>query len=541
MNESHLTLTPPAVGRRTDFALWGISLACVLLASLLGRPDIPIDETRYLGVAWEAWRGGDWLVMHMNHQPYHHKPPLLFWLIGLGWSAFGVNDWWPRTISALASLACVVLTARIAARLWPERPAVPATAGWLLLTGIFWLLFSTAVMFDVLLTAFTLLALFGVLDAHRHGGWRGWLCCGVALGLGVLAKGPFVLLFVLPTAALGPWWGGQEASGKAWWRGLVAAGALGAGIALLWVIPAAIFGGEEFRNAILWRQVAGRVSGELAHRQPAWFYLVAALALFFPLVLSRRAWRAAIVQARDLADPGTRFLAAWVVPAFVALSLAGGKQFHYVLPLWPAVALLIAAGWDRVDAGDRPWLLPAVIASAGGALLASPLWLGRQWFAAYAGPGWAAGGGLLVALAIAVAAASRQRRERQPAIFAAFSMAAVAVLMLTVVRPFSPAFDMTPMATRLAQLEKQGIEVVHVSAYNDQYHFYGQLDRPLAQIGRDEVDAWFAAHPGSRAVVYLKDPGDAAKLDAEFSQPYLAGAVALIGARSVPAWNAVRK
>ncbi|UCV09395.1 ArnT family glycosyltransferase [Dechloromonas denitrificans] len=528
--------------KRANPALWGLSLAVVLLASLFGRPDIPIDETRYLSVAWEAWQGGDWLIMHMNGQPYHHKPPLLFWLIGLGWSVFGVNDWWPRSISALASLACVLLTAQIAARLWPDRHKVPAAAGWLLLTGIYWLLFSTSVMFDVLLTAFTLLALRGVLDVWRRGGWRGWLWCGVGLGLGVLTKGPFVLLFVLPVAVAGPWWGGERASGKAWWRGLLAAGALGAAIALLWVIPAAIFGGEEFRNAILWGQVAGRVSGELAHRQPIWFYFAAGLVLVFPLVLSRQAWRAAIGQGRQRADSGTRFLACWSVPAFIALSLAGGKQFHYVLPLWPAVALLLAAGWEQGAARRGGlWLLPVVVAGLGGALLAFPLWAGKHWFAAYAGPSWSIGGGLLIVLALVLAVVSRLRRDVLPATLALFAMAVTSVLLLLVVRPFSPAFDMTPLAAKLSQLEKQGVELVHVSAYNDQYRFYGRLERPLSQISRDELAVWFAGHPESRAIVYLKDPADLAKLDADFSRPYLSGGVALIGARSAGQWSALRK
>lgn len=524
---------------RNPLAQWGLLLLLVLAASLLGRPDIPIDETRYVSVAWEAWRSGDWLIMHMNGQAYHHKPPLLFWLIGLGWSAFGVNDWWPRAISALSALACVALTARIAKRLWPGQPQAPAIAGWLSLSSIFWLLFSSSVMFDTLLTAFTLLALLGVLDAHERGGWRGWLLCGVALGLGVLTKGPFVLLYVLPVAVLGPWWGGAEATGKAWWRGLAITCSLGAGIALLWVVPAALLGGEEFRNAILWRQVAGRVTGEMAHRQPFWFYLAAAPVLLFPLLLCRRAWSSALLQARRTADRGTRFLIGWTLPALVALSLAGGKQFHYILPLWPAVALLVAAGWSEVaeDQNRGLRLFPLVIAGLGVTLLAYPWWTGKQWFAALAGPAWQVGGGLLVLLAALLAAFSRRAPENQPRRLALAAIAVTGILMLSVVPAFRPAFDMSPMGEKLHQLQRQGTAIVHVSAYNDQYQFYGRLDHPLAQIGRNEIDAWFAEHPDGRAIVYLKNAADLAPLAAEFSQPYLAGAVALVDAQAAQRLN----
>ena len=46
---------------------------------------MPVDETRYLAVAWDMWREGNFLVPHLNGEPYSHKPPLLFWLIHLAY------------------------------------------------------------------------------------------------------------------------------------------------------------------------------------------------------------------------------------------------------------------------------------------------------------------------------------------------------------------------------------------------------------------------------------------------------------------------
>ena len=63
------------------------------IASIWLRPLWPVDETRYASVAWEMWLRGDFLVPYINGEPYSHKPPLLFWLIQLGWFLFGVNDW----------------------------------------------------------------------------------------------------------------------------------------------------------------------------------------------------------------------------------------------------------------------------------------------------------------------------------------------------------------------------------------------------------------------------------------------------------------
>lgn len=517
----------PALGQSRLF--WAGCLLLVLLASVAGRPDIPIDETRYVSVAWEMWSGGDWLVMHKNGLPYHHKPPLLFWLIGLGWGVFGVNDWWPRAISALFSFACLGLTAAIARRLWPHSEAVGERAGWLLLGGTFWLFFSTSVIFDILLAACVLLALLAALRAWQ-GEERGtWGLFGLALGLGILAKGPVALLHVLPALLAAPWWGGgRQRCGRAWYGRLGLGVLLGAAIALAWAIPAAVRGGEEFRNAIFWGQTAGRVSGTLAHKQPFWFYLAVLPLLLFPWFFWGRCWRALAAAWRQRGDAGVRFCLAWIAPAFVVFSLAGGKQAHYLLPLLPAVALLLAAGWPERGGAGRWSALPLALAVAllGLVFVAHPAWAPRLWLASFADNDWRLAGVLL--LVVAAAALMAGRGDHGPRGMALLSAGLVAVLLLGVLRPLSPVFDMTPLAGELKRLEEQGVPVAHASAYNDQYQFYGRLLRPLQEIGRADVARWLAAHPQGRVVAYLRKPGEVAAVQPLFAQPYLDGAAVLL-------------
>lgn len=523
--------------RFSTLALWGGCLLLVLLASVFGRPDIPIDETRYVSVAWEMWSGGDWLVMHRNGEPYHHKPPLLFWLIGLGWGALGVNDWWPRAISTVFSFACLILAAAVARRLWPREEGVGERAGWLLLGGAFWLFFSTAVIFDVMLTAFALLGLLAGLRAWQ-GERRGtWGLLGVAIGFGVLAKGPVVLLHILPALLLAPWWGGRGRFGKSWYGGIGLGFLLGAVIALAWAIPAAIFGGEEFRNAIFWGQTAGRVSGSLAHRQPFWFYLAVLPLLLFPWFFWGQAWSAALAALKDRADAGVRFCLAWILPAFLVFSLSGGKQAHYILPLLPAFMLLLAYGWGRGRALGRWAVLPLalVLSAVGAAFLANRTWAGKMWLAAFADAQWLVAGGIVLVLG-AVSLGAAAGRLRLPAV-TLVSAALVVTLLLLVLQPLSPAFDMTPMGRQLKALEEQGVPVAHASAYNDQYHYYGRLLRPLQVIQRGEVGAWVERNPDGRVVAYLKRASDVARVEPLFSQPYLDGAVVLVdaqGARRLP-------
>ena len=72
-------------------ALWLplVALALFLTAAIF-RPLFPIDETRYMSVAWEMISRNGWMQpLTMNFEPYHHKPPLLFWLIGGFWEILG--------------------------------------------------------------------------------------------------------------------------------------------------------------------------------------------------------------------------------------------------------------------------------------------------------------------------------------------------------------------------------------------------------------------------------------------------------------------
>ena len=163
----------------------------LVIATLFTRPLWPLDETRYASVAWDMWLRGDLLVPHLNGTPYSHKPPLLFWLIQIGWWLFGVNEWWPRLVPALFALANLFLCAHLARRLWPGERDIGPLAAWLLFGGLLWLALIGPLLFDMLLVFCVLLGMIGVLRAWavRHG-WSSWLIVGAAIGLGVLAKGP---------------------------------------------------------------------------------------------------------------------------------------------------------------------------------------------------------------------------------------------------------------------------------------------------------------------------------------------------------------
>ena len=103
---------------RSVLAASGLALL-LLVGSIVFWPVIPLDETRYVSVAWEMHQRGDFLVPYLNGAPYSDKPPLLFWLMNAGWSVFGVNAWWPRAVSAVFAVLSTLLIAQMALRLWP--------------------------------------------------------------------------------------------------------------------------------------------------------------------------------------------------------------------------------------------------------------------------------------------------------------------------------------------------------------------------------------------------------------------------------------
>ena len=145
-------------------AVW----AALLAVALVIRPPMPLDETRYLSVAWEMWTRADFLVPHLNNVPYPHKPPLFFWIMNAGWGALGVNEWWARAVAPLFGLASLFAAAGLFRLLWPGSAGRAGMVPWVLLGSLLWAVFTTVTMFDLLNACFAAGAAAGTLLA-----WRG--------------------------------------------------------------------------------------------------------------------------------------------------------------------------------------------------------------------------------------------------------------------------------------------------------------------------------------------------------------------------------
>ena len=501
-------------GVRIGGGLWLIAVAVALAV----RPPMPVDETRYLAVAWDMWLNGNYLVPHLNGAPYSHKPPLLFWLMTAGWHLFGVNDWSPRLVAPLFGLATMGLSWRLALALWPERRDVAEMTPLLLFGAVFWTLFTTLTMFDMMLAAFTVLALTGLVTAMRDGGWRGFALAGVAIGLGALAKGPAILLHILPVALAAPYWGKVlippvTIQWGRWYAGVFGAVVLGVVIGLAWAVPAGIAGGEAYREAIFWGQSAGRIVNSFAHARAWWWYLAVLPGLILPWLVWPPLWRAirAGIIGRAGGDAGLRVSAIWFASAFVVFSAISGKQLHYLMPEFPALALVaarIVCQWR--DERDRPVgcfadraPAAALVAVLGVGVVVAPYVASSPKAVTWAeiNTFW----GLLAVAAVAVVLI-RPPKTSLAAVagIAGMSLSVIVATHLATAPILASRYDLGPLARQLKVWEDAGIRLANFGTYHGQYHFLGRLRKPIAEIGLVNGDeaAFLKAFPEGRIVAH---------------------------------------
>lgn len=494
---------PAPAWQRAD-ALPLLAAFALLLPMVLLLPPLPIDETRYLAVAWEMRQGGEFLVPHLNGATYAHKPPLLFWLINAGWLVTGVHAWTARLMTLACSLASLALMHRLAWRL-SGSVQVARLATWLLAGTIYFALFANAIMFDVPLTTCVLAALLGVCDLVAGRLRRGVLVTGVAIGLGILVKGPVMLLDIGFVAVLAPWWSAGRLAGRsaAYFGALALAVLLGAAIALAWAIPAALHGGEDYARAIFLKQTFDRIHGVVgtsAHRRPLWWYLAVfpLLLLPWPLVVRGR-----FARLRGLmAQPALRCALAWLVPTFIVFSLVSGKQPHYLLPLIPALALLLALGLDASILQLRTGLLGAVLVLLGVGLVVLhqlPLQRASAEWVDLVSPWWS------VPVIVLGAWLLRWRGPVPVAVPALAILALTLVAKLVVLWGPGVRYDITPIAQRIAALQAQGHAVASMGWHHGVYEFAARLPEPIpAFYTLDDFKAWVQQHPDGYVVTFFR-------------------------------------
>jgi 4-amino-4-deoxy-L-arabinose transferase-like glycosyltransferase len=510
--------------------------ALVALLAIFSHGPMPLYSTRTLAVAWEMWTHGQWLVPYINGAPYSEKAPLLFWLINAGWFVFGVNDVWPRMLEVLIGGTQLVLTAVLARRLFPSRPWVAKAAPWMLLALAYAFLFGLQIMYDVLLAVWVLAALLCLTPKARRAEPR-WLLFGVCIGLGLLTKGPVMLLHVVFPWLLGPYWNDWARTHRARWYGRgVLAVLLGGVMLLAWALPAGWVGGEAYRQRLFFTQTAGRVLDGLPqaqdlqnHARPFWWYLLWLPLLLFPFSGWPRAW-AALIKLRRPLDAGLRFTLCWLLPVFVTFSLISGKQLYYPLPELAGGVLLLAGAMAALREQQ-----PALARHHG--LGTWPLGVGGIVFALvlFVLPLLVASGHLhgewsdtaapysryfsVVFLLLGVLLLLRGRGElRRLAVAGLLGTLALNTLFTLALWP---RYDLSPTAQLLHTADSALRPLAYLGDYEGQFHFSGRLRHPITPLSAGAAVQRFAhAHPDGLIVTH---PGQLGANDLRYAllvQPF---------------------
>lgn len=316
-------------------------LFLTFVAAVLFRPLLPIDETRYLTVAWEMFLQKSYAVMSLNFEPYHHKPPMLFWMINAAWEIFGVSRW-AALLPIFASSALVLfLTKKLSTHLLGEKAT--ETTQWILLGSIPFLIYSSLVMFDMTVTALLLACILTYISHVKDPKWHKPVLAGLLMGAGILTKGPVMLLYVLWPLLLYPVWREDNfISPKKLYLSVLASLLICIVPVLIWLIPVFKETNDNFAFWLVWNQTAGRVTGNFssAHSRPFYFYLMLSPLLFMPWIFFPSAWKK--IKDLNLQSKAMKFLLCAVVPVFLSFSFISGKQPHYLLPLLPFITIFIA-------------------------------------------------------------------------------------------------------------------------------------------------------------------------------------------------------
>ena len=460
------------------------------------------DEGRYAEIPREMAVSGDWVTPRLNAIKYFEKPPLQYWATAVAYHAFGEHDWSARLWVALTGFLGLLLTGWIGTRLYGALAgslAALVQAGALLYLGL-----ARISTLDMGLTATLELALAGLLllvdrgrsaDGTRLGALL--LAGGVALAflskglVGILIPGAVALLYIL----LRRDWG-LMLRAKPWWT-LSALAVLAAP----WVVLV-----EQrnpgFAQFFFIHEHFTRFLTKVHQRyEPPWFFIPVLLLGFMPWTpllpaLVRGSWR----DARG-GNATSTLLVIWVLFGFVFFSVSDSKLVPYILPLFPALALLLGRCLSEL----APQRLSRALAASSLLWLglgAAVLWLSQSaTFAAQlelASGSVAlafAAGFLLAGLITAMAAWWAARRGVLPAT----ALASLGSLVLLGV--LLPAADQLPRQSTLMGLVKVATAQLHagtvlycVDDYVQSIPFY--LRRTCTLVGyRGEMDFGLQQEP----------------------------------------------
>lgn len=366
-----------AAGRSACSAwLWDLTVLAVVaglwFCALLGlRPLGNPDEGRYTEIPREMAATGDFVTPRLNGVKYFEKPPLVYWLSALTFRQFGVNEFTARLWNGLFAVLGVLVTYIAARTLYGRGAGIWAAI--VLATSLMYFVMSQIVLLDMAVAVTVSGALFAFLLAVREPRGRRrlglFLICYGFMALATLSKG--LIGIALPGAVMFFWVLMLNRWRALWPFYPIVGSLLLLAIAAPWHVWAAR-ANPDFLNFYFvhehWLRFTTRVHDRY---EPWWFFLPVLLVGLFPWVFF--AWQAI---AQSLADGWKArrlqaeawFFLIWIVFIVAFFSRSQSKLIPYILPVFPALAVLIgravAGVWQGESGHAFRWGARAFIAAA---------------------------------------------------------------------------------------------------------------------------------------------------------------------------------
>jgi 4-amino-4-deoxy-L-arabinose transferase-like glycosyltransferase len=360
---------------RTHFLLILLaSFALIWFGNLDYRHLVKPDEGRYAEIPREMVASGDWTTPRLNGIKYFEKPALQYWATAAAYTVFGEHDWTARLWPALTGFAGVLLAFFTGRRLWGVDAGLNAAL--VLGSAAFYVGIGHMNTLDMGVTFFLELGMAGFLLA-QHGGAtarenRWWMhITWASLAFSVLSKGLIGLalpgaVLVLYTLIQRDW---------ALWTRLH----MVSGLALFFLIVTPWFvavsrANPEFFHFFFIHEHFERFTTKVHGRYHPWYYFVPFLLLILPWLVPMFealfvAWKrrdGEVFQTR-------RFLLIWAVFIYFFFSISSSKLPSYILPIFPALALLIGERLALLDSKALFKRMSPIAALALAGLIASPL------------------------------------------------------------------------------------------------------------------------------------------------------------------------
>ena len=433
-----------------------LGLQLLLLAFRLGQvPLLGPDEPRYARVAVEMARANEFVTPTLAGEAWLEKPPLYYWLAGLGFRLFGENEAAARWPAVFAALLMTGFTGLVGARLFGRscgRLAMIVTA-----TSPLVFAYSRAATMDALVAAFITGAsgLF-ILSNLGIAGPSAIPAAWALMAIAVLAKGPIGILIPLGVAV-----GAALATSRFGLSRLVSFTGIALALAIAGPWFAAIYldQGFHFIEVFILNHNLERFTTTIHnHPGPIYYYLPVLLLGVFP-------WSGLVAPAFAAMRTADRrpvlSVVAWILVPLALFSLAGSKLPGYIVPCVPPLAILLAlsvrvlASPERRGAARAAGLIGLTVSAVVVALAIRGIREGEPWGRSALAPAvW-----LLATTFVASRALDRARHEglRILAIGASGFL-----LLLTLVAP--PVLEAMESGRRLF-LPARGREVLAVGAW----------------------------------------------------------------------------